>query len=107
MRGAGEGRDRELVGADAIVSGHGVVALAGLPAVGLRPRKIRDFERKNQGLPDSVLDNSGVKRIIGQSDLPRACVRKVTRWRCRGVGTNSSRNWATTGLQTDRFRDLA
>jgi len=62
VRGAGEGRDRELVGADAMVSGHGVVALAGVPTVGLRPRKIRDFERKNQGLPDSILDHSGIDR---------------------------------------------
>jgi len=43
---------------DAVLSGDVVVVLAGLPAAA---RKIRDFERKNQGLPDSVLDHSGIK----------------------------------------------
>jgi len=58
MRVAGEGRDRELVAGDAVLSGDVVVVLAGLPAAA---RKIRDFERKNQGLPDSVLDHSGIR----------------------------------------------
>jgi hypothetical protein len=55
MRGAGEGRDRELVGADAMMLSRGVVAVAGLGKVG-------DFARENQGLPDSVLGDSGIRK---------------------------------------------
>jgi hypothetical protein len=61
MRVAGEGRARDLVAGDAVLSGDVVVVLAGLPAAALGARKIRDFERKNQGLPDSVLDRSGIR----------------------------------------------
>ena len=55
MRGAGEGRDRELIGADAMMPSRGVVAVAGLGKVG-------DFARENQGLPDSVLGDNGIRK---------------------------------------------
>jgi len=62
MRGAGKERDRDLVAGDAVLSGDVVVVLAGLTTVALRARKIRDFEWKNQGLPDSILDHIGIDR---------------------------------------------
>lgn len=64
MRVAGKGRDRELVAGDAVLSGEVAVVFAGLPAAALGARKIRDFERKNQGLPDSVLDHSGIRMSL-------------------------------------------
>jgi len=44
MRVAGEGRDRDLVAGDAVLSGDVVVGLAGLTTAALRARKIRHFE---------------------------------------------------------------
>lgn len=47
---------------DPVLSGDVVIVLAGLTTAALRARKIRDFEWKNQGLPDTVVGDGGIKK---------------------------------------------